>query len=1509
MARYYSTQWVYTLDREHGFGILFDLKNREAFQKAFYEDGNLLPAGNAMDFNDAIEELRRHSASSIWGEALSRKGKAEYEKVMSEGTCSFSPGEGQTLLADLKVGTGSSRVTVAKNEERWGRYKADCSCGQKGCGHKRAAYGFLRERLVKLQHRYVTTDAPVDKSVLLEQDLKDLTIELGNKTHNAQLVKDTKKIISLLRSAHSDAYYWKYHRYLLDLDPAHDYSAKFMEEVFPELLIALFEDPGYRQAVLAGGAYADPEEYEDRQHRSNRTSLKRVLKEYQRISKAMDEKDDYTEHPYKAFLLKYREDMKGLLRYLAEGENPIEQTDLPYLMMIAEEPETEADQIAHVAEKLDGTFFKDQATEVLRRLVAKLSTDQKVEIYSRLRNISMTLEEIRGLAREDQLKLIWNTPLTKNSLQFIMDELLADSDPATRGRFLLHAAARAVNTKNEDLKKEVIAQAEKLPDNRLLLFHIRFQLKDDLEYHFGDGKQQFMKDFNPREGDPERELKTCFTCGYEIVRKEKEIYADFSIRNPETGMSVLEVREEKGKLRFIRSEFYKDLGYSPELIRKVCLEGREEKYNEAFETTRDAVARDMFEQANRPFFRDYTKLLESLAEEKIHYTETGKVGIEWLLYRSEGSNAMAFRIGRGRKYVVKDAVEFLKAFRTGATVEYGKDLILTHEAENLEEADAGLIRQLTTAKYTKGRRGESGNKRYISISDALMGTVLEHLSGRTVFFNDVPCRLRMDNQEIGLKISKNYVLSTDVRKGRQEFMNLAGKGYLLTEGGGGKDAVIDRVEGSAEEIGLISLIERNPHVSIQPILKDFRKNIYARFFEKFSVDKAVEKDFTLSQIRLNTYFDFERGVISARTVVLREGSEIDAEKLTERIDRVKVELLDNYLQSLGFADGKLAEESRVLAFFKMDFTRLKTLTNVYLSESLKNKELKSVGRPVIRVTYQNSIVRVFLEKSEFSESELEQIIEGLRKKRKYILLDGERIVDLDSEAARDFGDTVQDFQMDPKNLYEKKTVSMVTAIKAFSHERSCRVDKYLRDMIEEIRSFKETEIPVPTLKSPLRDYQAEGFRWLSVLTKYNMGGILADDMGLGKTIQIIALLKSDRSRKPSLVICPKSLIFNWVSEFARFDGTLRVTAIYGTDSRRSELIAGIQEKERAVYITSYDTLRNDIAKYRGEFNYVILDEAQYIKNVNALKTKSVKELKACHRFALTGTPIENSVIDLWSIFDFIMPGYFEELSAFQNTDPGIIARKAGPFILRRVKEDVLEDLPAKYERILSTDMSGEQRKIYDALRQDARKALEEGGKAFDMLPYLTRLRQICVDPGLFVQGYQGGSGKMEMLSTLIPEYLANNHRILIFSQFVKALEEVQEMLARQGIPVYFLSGATPAKERVKMMDSFNNGSGTDVFLISLKAGGTGLNLTGADTVIHLDPWWNVAAENQASDRTHRIGQTRNVEVIKLIAGESIEQRVVELQDQKKEVIRQVISDDDGSVTSASLEDIAFLLGR
>lgn len=1486
---FYIVRWRYTLDQRNGFGILFDEAEGHTYRQCFYEDGTLKSGEGIPDYGSPIDQMERYS-SDRWGSGSSRQAQANYEKMMKEGSCSFVPGKDRQMAACLTIGKENVQVRVEK--ATYG-YSVICNCGKRNCGHDRAVADFLERRLAALQHTYVVSELPVDKSIFLESDLKTKTLRLDNRIPDLSMIENVHDIIRLVDSANSDDYYWRFHEFLLEMTPGYDYDSHLLEDDYKELLTALFEDEGYRKAVLDSGSYADPEEYEGRQRRSNRTCLKRVLKEYQKAVKALDEKEDYAENYYKEFLLKYRHDRQGLLRYYAEGKEEPEQCDLPFLEKIAELPDPNPEHIVSVGKKLDQTGKKEETASVLQKLAERLPREQKIELYSSLRNYSLSTEEIRSLGRDDQLKMIRNTPLSTESFCYIMDDLMADSSAEERGKYILHVIKRVRLSKDETLKKAIVERTALLPDNRLLLSFVR-------------NKLEIYGKYTPREGEAEKELTTWFSCEYEIVRENSEVYALFTVSDPESGNILLVAIEKDGVLR-LRDSYYNKLGYTSEQIRKVCLEGKEDKYNEVFEQNRDALATALFEQKNSKFARGYQQLCDALADEKILYTESGKVGIDWLFYRQDGSNALAFKVGRNRMYVVKDATEFMKSFRTGATAEYGKDLILTHDPENLNEMDATVIKQLMTAKYTKGRKSESNNKRYITISNALLGNILENLAGRTVFYNEVPCVIRMDPRKIRLQISSDYVLSTDLDKGKQEFLNLAGKGYLLTRAQGKDNAFLDRVEGTTEEMNLISLIDQNPSVSIKPILKDFLKKIYSRFFEMFDVDKAVQRDFVLSQIRLNTYFDFDRGAITARTVVLRDEKEIGPEGLTDRIDRVKVELLETFLQSLGFEDGVLAEESRVLAFFKMDFTRLKTLTNVYLSENLKNKELKTIGKPVIRVTYQNNLARVFLEKSDFTEAELEQIIVGLRKKRKYILLEGNRIVDLDSETARDFGETVKDFGMDPKDLYRKKTISMINAIKAFSHERSCRVDKYLRDMIEEIRSFKEAEIAVPRLKAELRDYQTEGFKWLSILTKYGMGGILADDMGLGKTIQIIALLKSDRSRKPSLVVCPKSLVFNWISEFTRFDGATRVTAIYGPDSRRSELIASIQGNEKAVYITSYDSLRNDISKYSLEFNYIVLDEAQYIKNVHALKTKSVKELKAAHRFALTGTPIENSVVDLWSIFDFVMPGYFEELSRFREAETAVIARKAAPFILRRVKEDVLEDLPAKYERILSAEMTEGQRKLYDAMRQEARKALEEGGKAFDMLPYLTRLRQVCVDPGMFVEAYRGGSGKLEMLSALIPEYLEAHHRILIFSQFVKALESVRNVLEKQGIPTSFLSGATPAKERVEMMDAFNNGSGTDVFLISLKAGGTGLNLTGADTVIHLDPWWNVAAENQASDRTHRIGQTRNVEVIRLIAGESIEQRVVELQDMKKEVIRQVISDDDGSVTSASLEDIAFVL--
>ena len=1476
----------------HGLGILYNWSSEKDTCQCFYEDDTTASVPVIDEITDEIECFGRFS-DDRWYRAT-KKDKLEKEELL-QGTCRVFRDQDQIVCCELEAGKLHFLIRVVKG--RFGK-EAACSCGSSNCIHMRAAGELIEKKIADLKHQYVVTDQKVDKTLLLDPALTACVLSLREQEIDQELIKALRNIIDLLESAKSDDYFWLFHHYLLDLSP-YDYDSRFLEDSYSYMLLTLFDNDRYQRGVLSDPSFAEKEDYEDRQHRSNRACLKRVLKDYRRAVREMDDNDDYQEDDYKEVLLKFRGSCRRLLHYYAVGKEHLDSCDIPFLEEIADKAHedltaVDVQDIAPAIKKLDRMRMNDGILALFQYFAKLLSHEERLRLYSGLKQISLSAEEISQLPEEEQLQLIDATPLNVKSFTHIMDDLLAPMGSREQGRYILKCVRRITpSMSNLALRKTVAQHASLLPDNRLLLSYVCHWMRVAEKF-------QFLK------GVPEKELDTYFDCSYEIVNHGSSFSVEYLVRFPESDQIILKAAEVNGKLQSEYVEYGKER-YFAAVIRKTCLLGREEEYEEAIRKNQESVDAFLFEKKNRRFVSDYRRLCDSLSDEKLLFKEDAKAGIEWLLYRNEGCNSLAFRVGNRKKYVVKDAREFLAAFAAGQTVEYGKDLILTHDTENLEEADAAPIKLLMSAKTTRGARQDPKNKRYISFSDVVMASLLELLAGRTVMLNEIPCLIRMEPVKVRLQVSDRYVLSTNLDKKTQTFMNLQGKGYILTRQTSGVEQVIDRMDQTAEETGLVDLVDRNPSVNVKPILPDFKKNIYSRFFEMMDVDKKVEKEFVLSQIRCSTYFDYERSAITARTVISKEGKEIEAQKLTDRIDQQKYQMLQNYLGTLGFTDGVMEEEGHILSFFKLDFTRLKKLTNVYLSETLQKKELRSVGKPVIRVSYQNHMVQVFLEKSEFNDAEMEKIIAALRKKKKFILLSGDRIIDLDSEAAKDLGEAVRDFGMDPKELHKKKTVSMVTAIKAFSHEQSCSIDKYLRTMIEEIRSFKDADIELPPLEGELRDYQAEGYRWLSVLSKYHMGGVLADEMGLGKTIQVIALIRSDPAQGPSLVVCPKSLVFNWMSEFARFDPKTKVTAVFGPESRRSEIIAGINYQEKTVYVTSYDSLRIDIEKYEGEFQYSILDEAQYIKNVHAQKTRSVKEIKAQHRFALTGTPIENSVIDLWSIFDYIMPGYFDELSHFKDSDHALIARKSAPFILRRVKDDVLDDLPAKYETILSADMSEGQRKLYDALRADARKQLEKGGKAFDLLPYLTRLRQVCVDPGMFVEDYKGGSGKLEMLKTLVPRYLEEGHRILIFSQFVKALESVRHMLEKIDIPVYFLSGATPARDRMEMMDSFNNGSGTDVFLISLKAGGTGLNLTGADTVIHLDPWWNVAAENQASDRTHRIGQTRNVEIIKLIAGDSIEQRVVELQNIKKEVIRQVISDNDGSVTSASLEDIAFVL--
>lgn len=472
--------------------------------------------------------------------------------------------------------------------------------------------------------------------------------------------------------------------------------------------------------------------------------------------------------------------------------------------------------------------------------------------------------------------------------------------------------------------------------------------------------------------------------------------------------------------------------------------------------------------------------------------------------------------------------------------------------------------------------------------------------------------------------------------------------------------------------------------------------------------------------------------------------------------------------------------------------------------------------------------------------------------------------------------------------------------------------KYVSNVVKKFKKVKSESYQIPKdLNATLRDYQVSGFEFFKTLSDYQFGGILADEMGLGKTIQTIAFLLSNKDKK-NIVITPTALIYNWKNELEKFAPTLKVGLLHAAKSEREKILDNIDNYD--VILTTYTTYKNDIDKYKNiNFDYCIIDEAQNIKNPDAIITKAIKNVNAKVRFALTGTPIENNLMELWSIFDFIMPGYLYNKSKFKsifvNNDKNVIELKnlIKPFILRRTKKEVITELPDKIEQKIIIDLEKEHKRAYKGyVNLITRKIKENNQDNITVFSYLTKLRQLCLSPELMVKNYQGKNSKLDVLINIIND--SSDEKILVFSQFTKVLEVIGKRLNEENISYSYLDGKTSAKDRVKLVEEFNTNN-NKVFLISLKAGGTGLNLTSANIVVHFDPWWNPAVEDQASDRAHRIGQKNVVNVIKLIAKGTAEERVINLQETKKELIEDVINgnlDNSSTLKNLSKDDIIDL---
>ena len=612
------------------------------------------------------------------------------------------------------------------------------------------------------------------------------------------------------------------------------------------------------------------------------------------------------------------------------------------------------------------------------------------------------------------------------------------------------------------------------------------------------------------------------------------------------------------------------------------------------------------------------------------------------------------------------------------------------------------------------------------------------------------------------------------------------------------------------------------------------------------------------------------------------------------------------------------------------------LGQVEVSQSMERMKVLPPPVPKMSVSVKEGWLELAVDTEGLSPGDLEGILEAYGEKKRYYRLKTGEFLTLGEDGLKVVSGLFRDMGVSKKELRQGR-------IRLPSY-RALYLDQLLRGNGGKVRYARSREFMERVLRmgednpdyaapesmeGVLRDYQKDGFCWLKALDENGFGGILADDMGLGKTIQVIALLLDvyggkERTEEPSLVICPASLVYNWQKEIRRFAPELKTAAVIGPAGRRAEILKEIQENESSpvILITSYDLFRRDVGQYRAmKYRYEILDEAQYIKNASTQNSRAVKAIEARTRLAVTGTPMENHLGELWSIFDFLMPGFLFSYGKFHKDyelpilggDGEALERLrllAAPFILRRVKEDVLRELPPKVEQVIYAGLEGEQKKLYAAWALRLRKRLESargdlGAERFSILADLTRLRQICCDPRLSVDRYKGSSAKLDCCMELVRRGLEGGHRILLFSQFTSMLELIEERLCKEGVPFLKLTGATPKEERERLVGRFSQNQ-EPVFLISLKAGGTGLNLTAADMVIHYDPWWNAAAQDQATDRTHRIGQKRQVMVYRLIAKNTVEENMLVLQQSKEMLSRQLIGAAGGE-HSWSREELLRLL--
>ncbi|MGP4071787.1 DEAD/DEAH box helicase [Piscibacillus sp. B03] len=911
----------------------------------------------------------------------------------------------------------------------------------------------------------------------------------------------------------------------------------------------------------------------------------------------------------------------------------------------------------------------------------------------------------------------------------------------------------------------------------------------------------------------------------------------------------------------------------------------------------------------------------------------------WLGYQF----SVEMKVGVGRKYVVKNLKRFIESVFKQEEHMFTPKFSYLPDQHKFIGSDAKIINLLIDIyrndEFYDTRFNQPSSPKAMAIPPAFADQLLPLLADAGAQFKDdmrsfydfeyyknlEPFNFQLNHTAEGYELNLSHLSYSNHIK-NYDLIQLDNSLYKLTEQ---QKEVVDRSYRHIQGLDRVRIKPQQIDTFISKVLPNLEQ------VGKVELSEKVSNSIVKPTLRTTMHLDWDGLRLTAQVTYHYNNIAIDPMKPeSEQKPKDKILVRDHaqeqrVMRVIEFAGFKyngdelyLDTELDVFSFLYEQLPEIEDEVDVYLTQAVKNLLFEEVEFPTINVDYDSdqNYLEVNFDIGDIDQEEISHLLQSVIEKKRYYRLPNGSFVPLQDESLTQMTHLLQDLDLKPRDV-ESGSVQLpsyrgLQLEDAVSQGMKKKYNEAFQQLIDDIKTPSEATTPLPDgLNADLRDYQKTGFQWLSSLSRYGFGGILADDMGLGKTLQSIAFLLSQREKNPeanpALVVSPASLVYNWQAEFDKFAPTMNVKIISGTAAERKLLLEDLEGVD--VAITSYPLIRQDSEAYEElQFSTLILDEAQAIKNHLTKQAKAVRSIRARERFALSGTPIENSLDELWSIFDVILPKFFPNKKDFKNLSQERISKMSRPFILRRVKQDVLKELPDKIESVQYSELTKLQKELYlgylDKIKNETADAISEGlqKNRMKILAGLTRLRQLCCHPSLFIEGYEGESGKMNQLLDMVESARENGHRILIFSQFASMLKLLRNEFEEQGIDVFYLDGQTPSKDRVELVNRFNEGE-KEIFLISLKAGGTGLNLTGADTVILYDLWWNPAVEEQAAGRAHRIGQKNVVQVHRLITKGTIEEKIYSLQQRKRELIENVIQPGETMFSSLNEDEIRELL--